>query len=57
MKPLNFNDEEQAIINDLTYISAVWQVEEEGLTWDDIKLLFPESAENMKKRYMEENWE
>ena len=53
LKELNFNEE--TISEDLRYASAVYNVECCGLTWDDVKRIFPDSGALMEARYLAEN--
>lgn len=53
IKPLDFN--EQTIVEEATYITAVYNVEERGLTWDDIHRIFPDNGPLMEARYLAES--
>ena len=56
MKELNFEDiQESQLVDDLTYSCAVYNVEQCGMSWEDIATLFPDHAGLMEMRYKREN--
>lgn len=44
----------EELIDELTYINAVYNVRHCGMEWDAIKQLFPDSGELMEQRYKAE---
>ena len=56
MLELNFNEDvRESLVDDMTYSSVVYNVEECGMSWDDVYTLFPDHAGLMEERYKMEN--
>ena len=56
MLELDFNKEiDNSLIDELTYSSAVAQIELYGMTWDGVATLWPDKVGLMQARYEAEN--